>query len=251
MAKLYHLRAGSFKGGVNPIDRGTPILYNLTRRNPMDECEPLLSALPGTALAAGIREVLSIYRDADRDTAEFSRNLPSGCPPGCGTCCEGFNPDLLGEEANLIALYLVYLRRELIPLLYEKTGSCPMYTPDSSFHCRVYPVRPLVCRAFGFTASLDKKERAVFRLCARMPDWGKREYTAEELSASGYGDPPLFTEYGLRLSSLSASAERACFSDAVLAATFKVYQLKALSGSDDDPENDNPNDRNPPAGNAA
>lgn len=221
----------------------------------MDELEPLRNVLPGTAIAEGIREVISIYREADAATASFSKDCRFSCPPSCGICCEGFYPELLAEEADLIAVYLVFFRKELIALLSSEGGtgetpcSCPMYDPDSSLHCRIYPVRPLVCRSFGFTGSLDKGGKPVFRLCKHMPHGEKREYRYDELGERGYSTPPLFTEHGLQLSSLSISPSRKRFADAVRASLFKVYQLQFLGAAEH--ESENPDDSEPPKGNAA
>ena len=63
------------------------------------------------------------------------------CDVGCGDCC-GIVPVTV-TEYNAIERYIK--EKGIIPTV-TTDGTCPLYQEGT---CSVYPVRPLICKAFG------------------------------------------------------------------------------------------------------
>jgi uncharacterized protein len=66
---------------------------------------------------------------------------PMKCDVGCGDCC-GIVPVTV-TEFNAIERYIK--EKGIIPVA-TTDGTCPLYQEGT---CSVYPVRPLICKAFG------------------------------------------------------------------------------------------------------
>ncbi|MGH0053232.1 MAG: YkgJ family cysteine cluster protein [Sphaerochaetaceae bacterium] len=137
----------------------------------MDSIEELIIAFKGTYVGQNIADLVTLYATVEYQTATFRSVYAIACGSGCGTCCEHFMPDITASEARLVAGYLLFVKQDtsLIEAVAmakgNKSGPCPLYNPDSPFHCTVYPVRPLICRLFGACATQGKAGRAVFRRC--------------------------------------------------------------------------------------
>lgn len=130
----------------------------------------LLTVFEKTHHHHAMSQLVALYEEIEGQTTRFKTEFSIACGTGCGTCCEHFNPDITALEASLVAAYLILdeSKRPLIERLYAEgvdEGSCPLYDKESLFHCTVYEVRPLICRLFGASASLDKSGKAKFRRC--------------------------------------------------------------------------------------
>jgi Fe-S-cluster containining protein len=144
--------------------------------------------LENLAMAERLHRLLDLYGQADAAVAEWLRHVPYHCPPGCGTCCSAFQPDILQVEAELVVSYVISARPGLLPLIAypeqavdRTSGACLFYSASYRGSCSVYPARPLICRLFGTTAVRDKSGEIVYRLCANIPAAGKRTFTARDL----------------------------------------------------------------------
>ncbi len=130
----------------------------------------LLALFEGTHHHQDMSQLAALYEEIEGETTRFKGEFSIACPPGCGTCCEHFNPDITALEASLVAAYLLLeeSKRPLLERLYSEgvdEGPCPLYDKENPCHCTVYEVRPLICRLFGAAASLTKSGEAVFRQC--------------------------------------------------------------------------------------
>ncbi|MDX9914640.1 MAG: YkgJ family cysteine cluster protein [Sphaerochaeta sp.] len=161
----------------------------------------ILSVLKETHHHQRLERLSSLYEQIEDETGRFKDEYSIGCGPGCGTCCEHFNPDITALEASLVAAHLLVdgEKRHLINRLYTEGvdgGPCPLYDKGSPYHCTVYAVRPLICRLFGAASSADKNGRAIFRRC---------KYNREEtmpLSLTFDRPVPLMQHYSYALRSL-------------------------------------------------
>jgi len=68
------------------------------------------------------------------------------CDAGCGDCC-GIVP-VTTTEFNAIQRYVK--EKGIVPI-DTTDGTCPLYQEGT---CSVYPVRPLICKAFGHLEEL-------------------------------------------------------------------------------------------------
>lgn len=145
----------------------------------MDDAVDMFSSVPSVFRTNGVLEraeaLMAMYEEMEASASLFTSHFEVVCPPSCGTCCEHFTPAITGDEANLVALYLLYVKHEiqLFDALYtaDTAGACPLYDPQDPHHCQVYPVRPVVCRSFNSLPSRDKNGNLRFRSC-RFTDKG-------------------------------------------------------------------------------
>lgn len=112
-----------------------------------------------------VDEVLHQLRDLDPRTEALSRGTGLRCPAGCGACC-------LSPEVESTVLELLPAARELLrsgeveawlARLGRGEGStrCVLYAPEvgdeRSGRCALYPVRPAICRLYGFAARRNRR----------------------------------------------------------------------------------------------
>ena len=182
---------------------------------------------PDGAAGDSLRELEEIYADLDRRAALFARQANLSCPKGCGTCCCDFEPDITDTEAAYVALYLLTKAPALIDRLTAVVlqQSCVFYEPGGIYHCSIYGVRPLVCRAFGFAASTEKKGRPHFAGCKLMP--GAKGAASKLHEPASF--PPLMPEYGVCISALSSGARSAMRSGVLRAITSVGLKMRLSS----------------------
>jgi Fe-S-cluster containining protein len=117
-----------------------------------------------------------VYQKLDNQMAKFRRKTELSCPKGCGRCCE--NPfvetsllEMLPAAAHLFDKNEADQWLNLSPDFHQK-GPCPFYRPDPRLQgkgrCQIYPLRPLICRLFGFSAKVDKNGGKVLYTCQVM-----------------------------------------------------------------------------------
>lgn len=139
--------------------------------------------------------VVALFERWDESTAALQTATGLHCPPGCGRCCAAET-----VEASVL---------ELLPLaedLYARgeadhwaaaaeaalgRGACVFYSPErvawGGGRCQVYPLRPLLCRLFGYAAVNDKHGRPELAACRFIKDMvGSAVEDARTLIAEGF-----------------------------------------------------------------
>ena len=132
---------------------------------------------------------------------------------GCGTCCSEFEPTISAVAAELIAAYIIGVKRDLkslVPDSPEASGPpCLFYSPSYAGACSIYPVRPLICRLFGYSAVKDRSGGPLYRLCKHIPGGpvvqtgqaAGRTFTGAGLFELYGMMPPVMQNYSTRLES--------------------------------------------------
>ncbi|HUX20316.1 MAG TPA: YkgJ family cysteine cluster protein [Spirochaetia bacterium] len=203
----------------------------------------MLDVLPGTRVAENVGRVLDCYRDFKGELEAFRLGTEIGCPEGCGSCCEVTDPDVTQAEAEFLAVYLIYTGRPPLGLAEPFHGGCIFYDPASPLHCTVYEARPFLCRSFAFSSVRDKTGEAIFRSCRHMPAPFPRLLNRIGMEEHFRTPPPSMTDFGARISALSAeSEERIPLSQALPKALSRIWLLKRLSEDDRGPDDTNPGD---------
>ncbi len=118
-------------------------------------------------------DVLSVHSEIDRSIESLKQRFPIDCPIGCGDCCRSPN-----VEASILEMLpvaeTVFDTQEIdfwLAALDDRQGepACVFYTPDRlSFgqgRCAVYPLRPSMCRLFGYSAVRNKRGALTFAPC--------------------------------------------------------------------------------------
>jgi Fe-S-cluster containining protein len=169
-----------------------------------------------------------LYSDLESRIASFGRRAGLACPAGCGTCCQTFVPELSPPEADLIAGYILSTSGPLTAdswLEGELSGACPFYRIEGDpYHCGIYPVRPLICRLFGYAGNRGKDGKARFRPCRHMP---------VELPADLEIDL-LMEPFGQRLESLAPGARKENVGTAVRQSLERMLLNRRMRASADE-----------------
>jgi Fe-S-cluster containining protein len=146
----------------------------------------------------GASSLEAIFGRFDDEVRAFTAVASLSCPNGCGSCCDHADTEVTSIEAGLIARYIRTVRPDLEKLLASRmadrrnegrreesesdadraaapeSAACVFYDPTNADHCLVYPVRPLICRAFGYSAYSDRSGNRLFAICPCMPIAGSR-----------------------------------------------------------------------------
>lgn len=139
--------------------------------------------------------VLEALGRIDEVVAELQKAAHLSCLAGCGVCC--VSPNVEASVLELLPLAEALWERGEAETWIERarttagTGVCVFYTGDDLGHdggrCRIYSLRPSVCRLFGFSAVRDKRGSPVFAACRVLKEEMPRAVrAAEELMASGF-----------------------------------------------------------------
>ncbi|MBN2051867.1 MAG: YkgJ family cysteine cluster protein, partial [Spirochaetales bacterium] len=168
----------------------------------------------------------SLYADFDTKIERFSREKDIRCPYGCGRCCEEYEPEITPLEA-LYAAHWISAVKPILAVHFERLASrehCIFYNETDPLHCMIYPARPLLCRAFAYSGTLDKNGAAVYRSCRYMPE--KRELREADI--------PLMTHAGREISFRQGSPQPRPVSEAVAEAWLKLQLALRYSNLDAD-----------------
>lgn len=192
--------------------------------------------IPESLLRSQLQELEKIYLNADSETARFQAESGLGCPFGCGKCCEGFVPDILPLEAELVALELItgnypfamQIIRDGIDSQLFPGGrrGCPFYKQDSVYHCTVYRSRPLICRLFAFSSIHGKNGEKVFSPCREMDVLKKPEPS----------ESPLMSDFASRLLAINPedAKRRGSMDEQMQEALMRVMFIYKMGKNPDD-----------------
>jgi Fe-S-cluster containining protein len=117
-------------------------------------------------------------------------------------------------EAVYTASYLVLNEEKFQNRLKQEptaTG-CSFYDPAQAAHCTIYPVRPLICRLFAWSALTNKKGELDYKSCRHMQ---QREQVASNAMNNSQPLPPLMTLFSHRVAAIqpTCAGERALLQD--------------------------------------
>lgn len=99
------------------------------------------------------------YLDLPADGSEYSNNCIDGKCSNCGECCSDLLPLTDAEVSKLKRYAAAHNLKEhrQAPFFDQKATdlTCP-FRNEQTKRCDVYPVRPLICREFICTKSLQQ-----------------------------------------------------------------------------------------------
>lgn len=203
----------------------------------------------GSSLERVVSSIGAIYAKIEADQGTFlasaaDSGAPLLCPPGCGSCCKPFIPDVLPVEAAYTAAWILERKPELALEVAEwksrpATPPCPfLRETDEGLRCAIYPARFLICRLFGTSSVRDRDGRAAFRPCAHMPVPGLKSgegpnptLTGEALACAFGSEPPAMGDYAAQIVGLSPSeaGERRSVIEALPVALVRVGLCLSLA----------------------
>jgi len=146
-------------------------------------------ASPEGALGEVRAGVLRLHKKTDDFfSAVHARHLPRmQCGPGCASCC-GRMPTVFPVEAWIMAELLregpeSAMRRALdVARRHEHDDDlkpCPML--NSREYCRIYSMRPIICRSHGAPIRVPGRSIRSFDACPlNFPEPGQRQMVSQE-----------------------------------------------------------------------
>ena len=166
----------------------------------------------------------SLYAEFDTRIEAFSREKDIRCSFGCGKCCGEHEPHISSLE-GLYAAHWVSAVEPSLAIHFERLESrthCIFFSETNPLHCLIYPARPLLCRAFGYSGTTDKTGSVVYRSCRHMPE-------KKELKGDGI---PLMTSYGRELLCRQATPDTLPVSESVAGAWHKLQLILRYTNAD-------------------
>jgi uncharacterized protein len=184
----------------------------------------------------GISDLVELYSEIDEMIDAFISQTGITCPRSCGTCCATPTENVEASVFEVMPLALDLWERGQAEHVLEKlreaagAGSCIFYMPEipdgAAGHCPVHPLRPLICRLFGYSARYDKYGVLENCLCPKMTS------PLTECPADNRAPLPVMTEYASRAASLNPNlgTRRQPLNDALAAAISIVGMKRSYLG---------------------
>ena len=217
----------------------------------MSHITGVLEKLEGTSVYDTLIQMEAAYERISKEQKQWYDAAKFYCPEGCGHCCEGFEPDLMEGEALYMAAWLIENQNEIALQIsqnkfpFDNGKACPLFNPDSAYHCSIYNGRAFICRLFGASSFRSRNGDKTWRPCkfypenvlaAHKPPLAKKQYSESETLQVLGAVPPLMSDF-TEVIAASASGETELIRD-ILPST--IRRLLWLINMNDN-GNDNPN----------
>ncbi|MEB8346233.1 YkgJ family cysteine cluster protein [Flavobacteriaceae bacterium KMM 6898] len=157
-----------------------------------------------------VMAVEALYSQLEQEISKFQSHTKLQCVTGCGKCCT--KPDIDASPLEFLPwafhLFLMGKAEETLETLKERTTTqCFLYNPVSLLggnngSCGQYKYRGLICRLFGYGASMDKMGQLRLATCKIIKEGQQENYQkASEDIVNGL-HVPIFTDYYMNLSQI-------------------------------------------------
>ncbi len=153
-----------------------------------------------------IQKVETLQRRVDREIASFKRQACIDCYHHCIECCS-YN-DVQATPLEFLPFAYHALKLGLIDQWHEEisrhnSSLCFFRRSENDvWGCRIYPVRGLICRLFGFSAVTNKLGKPEYAACKVMKhNWPDKISQIRDAVARG-GKIPVISSYYRRLASI-------------------------------------------------
>lgn len=153
-----------------------------------------------------VSAVLKVYQDFDAEVARFQKATGLRCPKGCGQCCD--NPEVATTLLEGLVIAVALSRKKKLDFSLEQFASragekiCIFFKRQKNSgagSCLVYPWRPLVCRAFGFSARQDKNQKNSLVTCRFIKNQDATRYERARRMIEKGLPAPAMADYFRRL----------------------------------------------------
>jgi len=121
-----------------------------------------------------VKAVLEVFRDLEREISLFKQRTKLSCKDGCIDCC--LKPDIEVSVLEFLPLAW-YLSNQggleywLKKLEQADSSHCVFLKKEPpDLGCSFYKLRGLICRLFGFSFILDKRQRPQLLCCPFLKD---------------------------------------------------------------------------------
>ena len=157
-----------------------------------------------------VKAVEALFAVLDREIATFQSESGLGCKAGCGKCCT--HPEIDASPLEFLPwAFHLFLNGKAEATLEElranSSSLCFLYRPlseldSNSGRCGDYKYRGLICRLFGYGASMDKLGQLRLATCKIIKE-NQAECYEKALEAMKNGlYVPIFTDYYMNLNQI-------------------------------------------------
>lgn len=217
----------------------------------MSEIQNVLEKLEGTLLYDVLVQIENDYLNIAEKQHDWYAKTNFLCPDGCGACCVNFEPDLMEAESLYMAAWLIENQPEVAEKIadnkfpFDNGKTCPLFNPDSEYHCSIYGGRAYICRLFGASSFYSKEQKRTWRPCKHYPEEMLKEYNpflehktySEEETINFIGEiPPAMSDFLQSSASFGTESKGTVLLREILpAAIRKIYWIIDMN------DNNNPN----------
>ena len=154
-----------------------------------------------------IEKVGTLFKKVDQAVQRFQRLTGIHCPEGCGECCSRSRVETTVIEMMPLALE-VWRNRTAESWLARTYAAqddpvCVFYkTQPGSFtrgRCRIYALRPLICRLFGFFTIRNKYGKYVYGSCRIIKQKYPHMYEKAVRMLDEIEHPSVCTDYSMQI----------------------------------------------------
>jgi uncharacterized protein len=185
-----------------------------------------------TSIAQKNQALLKLFSTVDKDIARFQKVTGLTCRNACSHCCENAAIETTTLELLPLVTHL-YNKKTITEWLScvedaGRKGRCIFYNPELALQgdggCSVYPFRPLICRLFGFSATLNKRNQPMLVTCPIIKQSSSKVVEKIQGDTACYRHVPVMNHYVRRLFSIDPAlgVEQIPINEAIYRAIQKV-----------------------------
>ncbi len=150
-----------------------------------------------------IRTIKQLYQEIETKNQIFKKVTGLNCIPGCGDCCNRFEPYITVLEGLILANYFeeqpqTYQRFLARPNNHDSDILCPFYNSNQDYHCGIYEVRPMICRLYSFSGKIES-QGICFQPCPKIQEHFPKEVTFAQLLLKDNLEIPIYSEVYTKL----------------------------------------------------
>ena len=157
-----------------------------------------------------VQDIELLFDKLEIELATFTSKTNLFCNAGCGKCCT--NPTMEASPLEFLpwAFHLFKIgeaEKTLEKLNNHSNPICYNYsqTSETNLHlgsCSTYKYRGLVCRLFGFGATIDKFAQLRLATCSIIKEQQTKNYNTANKAINNGLAVPIFTDYYMNLSQI-------------------------------------------------
>jgi Fe-S-cluster containining protein len=160
-----------------------------------------------------IKAVEEVFDELGKEISAFQKQTKLGCVTGCGACCKKPHIEATPLEFLPFAyhLYKIGKAENVLEKLNNNPGNtCIIFKafPEQNTNagtCTEYKYRGLICRLFGFSASLDKHGKSELSTCKIIKETQAENYTNAVTQITEGLSIPVMRDYYFKLRSVDAN----------------------------------------------
>ena len=153
-----------------------------------------------------IQKVETLQKSADNQTLKFKHLMKTDCIEHCSECCRYNEIEATTLEFMPLAwhAYKLGLIENWLKELenYDKSQCFFSIFENGKWGCKIYPVRGMICRLFGFSAILDKNNKPKWAVCKTLKKVCPDLITKYNEYIKKHNKIPIISEYYLKLENI-------------------------------------------------